>query len=289
MPAVLASAVSLEGGVFITAGEDMAVRRWRLPGLDPAVGQARLTSTGLTRVWEVLPSPDGKYVVAAGEGDKTFRVYSNAPSAILVEPDNYPAVFALAFSPDNRFLVTGYHKGIVIVREAATGKVIQTLTGFTKRVASLAFAENGAALIAVGGNFSNGKEPGEIVIWDFPTGKVRHKIDTPMLQQMIAIHPDGKSAAVCGNDGKVCVWDLGTGKPLTTLGNGRAGLKVVAFDSTGSRIVTGGFDRALGSGMRCIGRGTQNLFNRSTRPNKSIIQPEWERDRGFRVEGGRTR
>ena len=83
-------------------------------------------------------------------------MYGAVPTAIPVEPDKYPSVMAMAFSPDGKFLVTGHDKGVVVVREAATGKPLRTLPGLAKRVSSVAFAENGAALVAVGGNWFDG-------------------------------------------------------------------------------------------------------------------------------------
>lgn len=282
--AVLASAVSAENGVFITAGEDMAVRRWRLPGVDPAPGQGRLQSVGLTRVWEALPSPDGRYLVAAGEGDKAFRVYTALPTAIPVEPDKYGSVYVLAFSPDNKFLVTGHDKGEVVIREAATGKPIRTLTGHKKRVSSIAFAENGAALVTVGGNWMNGAEAGEAIVWDFATGKLRHNLDAPSLQWMVAVHPNGKLAAGAGSDAKVRVWDLTTGKVAHTFSKGW-GLYTVAFDADGSRLAAGSSDRhvriwemASGKLLREIAidpnlRMTQTLFSPD---GKEIVVSAWK-------------
>lgn len=282
---VLASAAAFEGGVFLTAGEDLAVRRWRVPGTASAPGLARVTSPGLTRVWEAVPSPDGKYLVAAGEGDKTFRVYGALPSpGAPVEADRYGSVYGLAFSPDNRFLVTGHDKGVVVVREAKTGRPIRTLTGLTKRVSSVAFAENGAAVVAVGGNWMNGTEAGEAVVWDFAAGTVRHKLDAPSLQWMVAVHPNGKTAAGAGTDAKIRVWDLATGKVLKTFEKGW-GLYTVAFNADGSRLVAGSSDRHVriwdttsGEVLREIAvapnlRITQALFS----PNgKEIVVSAWK-------------
>ncbi|MDB5309063.1 MAG: High-affnity carbon uptake protein Hat/HatR, partial [Gemmataceae bacterium] len=273
--AVLAAGLSVEGGVFVTAGEDMAVKRWRLPGMDPPPGVARVTAAGLTRVWEALPSPDGRYVVTAGEGDKTFRVYTALPASVPVEPDRNPAVMGLAFSPDGKYLVTGHDKGIVVVREAATGKPVRTLTGLAKRVSSVAFAEAGAALVAVGGNWFNGEEPGEAVVWDFPAGTVRHRLDAPVLQWMVAVHPNGKTAAGAGNDGAVRIWDLRTGKLVNTLTRGRPGLYTVAYDADGSRIATGNgagtvriWDVSSGAVKREI------VIDRNLRPSQTLFSPD---------------
>ncbi|OWK41764.1 hypothetical protein [Fimbriiglobus ruber] len=243
--AVLASAVSVESGTLVTAGEDGAVRIWRLPGADVAPGLTRLTPIGLRRVWEAIPSPDGKYFVAGGEGDTAFRVFAGIPTSIPVKPDKHGSVYALVFSPDNQFLVTGHDKGGLVVREAATGQPVRTISGLTKRVSSLAFAENGAAIVAVGGNWMNGEEAGEAVVFDFPAGTVRHKLEAPVLQWMVAVHPNGTLAAGAGNDGKARVWDLASGKLVRSLTKGGPGLYSVAFDRDGGRLACADADHIV--------------------------------------------
>jgi WD40 repeat protein len=236
--AILASAISLDGSVFITAGEDLVVRRWKLPGIDPAPGQARFTAPGLTRVWQMLPSPDGKYIVTAGEGDKTFRVYSHVPTALPVEPDRHGSAYSLCFSPDYKFVVSGHDKGAVVVRDAVTGKAIRTLTGLTKRVMAITFAEKGEALVAVSGNPMNGAEAGEAIAWDFVPGRIRHKFDAPQGQAAAVTHPNDKYVACAGGDGSVRIWDLLTGNLVKQFKNG-GGIYAVAFDSKGERLLVG--------------------------------------------------
>ena len=244
-----------------------------------------MSSPGLTRVWEALPSPDGRYLVAAGEGDKSFRVYAALPTpGRPVEADQYGSVYGLAFSRDNKFLVTGHEKGVVVVREAATGKPIRTLPGLTKRVSSVAFAEDGAAVVAVGGNWMNGAEAGEAIVWDFAPGTVRHKLDAPSLQWMVAVHPNGKTAVGAGNDAKVRVWDLATGKVTKTFEKGW-GLYTVAFNADGSRLAAGSSDHhvriwdvASGELLREIAtdpnlRTTQTLFSPD---GKEIVVSAWK-------------
>jgi WD40 repeat protein/beta-lactamase regulating signal transducer with metallopeptidase domain len=272
--AVLTAGVSPDSGVFVTAGEDMAVKRWRLPGVGQAPGMTRLSPPGQGRVWVADYSPDGRYFVSAGGGDKAARVYGAVPTSITVEPDKYPAVMAIAFSPDGKFLVTGHDKGIVVVREAATGKPIRLLPGLAKRASSVAFAENGAALVAVGGNWMDGNEAGEAIVWDFPAGTVRHKLEAPVLQWMVAVHPNGKTAAGAGNDGKIRVWDVASGKLVTTLAKG-GGLYTVAYSPDGRRIAGGSSDRVV----RIWDASTETVIReipmaQSLRPSQAIFSPD---------------
>ncbi|HXD89064.1 MAG TPA: hypothetical protein VN641_21410 [Urbifossiella sp.] len=233
--AVLAAAVLPDSRLLLTTGEDMTIKRWALPGVDAAPGLVRLTSPGLTRVWEMLPSPAGNYVIAAGEGDKTFRVYSQLPSTLTVEPDKHGPVFALAYSPDNRYLVTAHDKGVLVVRDAGNGRVLRFLPGLVNRAASIAFGEKGAALVAVGGNSAKGSDGGEAVVWDFVSGTIRFHLQAAANQNMVAVHADGTMAAGAGADGKLRLWILATGHLVKEL-NADSAVESVAFDHTGQRV-----------------------------------------------------
>ena len=271
---VLAAGLSEDGSAFVTAGEDMLVKRWRVPGAEPVPGLTRLTPPGLGRVWEALHSPDGKFFVAAGGGDKAFRVYTALPHDLPVEPDRLPAVMALAYSPDNKFLVTGHDRGIVVVRDAATGKPIRRLPGLEKRVASLAFAEKGAALVAVGGNWMDGNEAGEAVVWNFAEGTVRHKLDAPCLQWMTAVHPSGALAAGAGNDGTVRVWDVATGKVSHTLAKG-GGLYTVAYNADGSRLAAASSDGNVRVWDTARGEVAREIkLNENLRASQALFSPD---------------
>lgn len=269
---VLACVGTADGQVVVTAGEDAAVRRWKVGGAVQAPGTARLIPPGAGKVWESLFTPDGKYLVTAGSGDtKAFRVHTATPAAVPVEPDRHPNAYALAFSPDGKWLVTGHDDGVLVVRDAATGKEVRQLKGHAKRVWSVAFAEGGKALVSVGGEGFKADAPGEALVWDFADGTVRHTLDAPALQWTVAVHPDGTRAAVACGDGKTRVWSLADGKLVTAIPRGGNG---IAYSPDGGLI-------ALANGD-----GTVRVFDASTakqlreikidnlRPSRVVFSPD---------------
>lgn len=120
----------------------------------------------------------------------------------------------LAYSADGKWLATGGltndQKSAVVVRNAATAKVIQTLTGFKgKDVTSVAFTIDGRRLVTT----SMGRE---VKLWDVASGQpVLTFPGVKQLPYIARFSPDGSRLAVaCGNDitnGEILIW---RGTPL---------------------------------------------------------------------------
>jgi len=62
----------------------------------------------------------------------------------------------------------------------------------------------------------------------------------------VAFSPDGKTLASAGSDAKVKLWDVASGKELTTLLGHTERINGVAFSADGKRLATAGAnDQAL--------------------------------------------
>ena len=268
---VLACATA-DGQVVVTAGEDAAVRRWKIGGAVQRPGLARVIPPGAGKVWESLFTPDGKYLITAGSGDtKAFRVHAAVPVAVPVEPDRHPNAYALAFSPDGKWLVTGHDDGVLVVRDAATGKEARQLKGHAKRVWSVAFAEGGKTLVSVGGEGFNAKAPGEAFVWNFSDGSVRHKLDAPVLQWAVAAHPDGTRAAISSGEGKTRVWSLAEGKVVTTVDRGGNAL---AYSPAGDLLALANGDGTVRVFDAATGKQVREIKTENLRPSRVVFSPD---------------
>jgi WD40 repeat protein len=126
-------AVSPDGRIIATAGEDHTARLWRADSGEPAAGPLRHDGDITTLCF----NPTGEIVLTAG-GDKTIRLWDAATGQPIGQPfPHHAAVKRAAFSPDGQTIaaVAGLETRIwntpaPIQGDAAqVGLWVQVLTG----------------------------------------------------------------------------------------------------------------------------------------------------------------
>lgn len=146
----------------------------------------------------------------------------------------------LAFSPDGKTLAVGSGDSIKFY-DSATGKEVLAFTGHTWPIHSIAFSPDGKLLASGAGGFRDGKQGGEVRLWDTATGKVKL---TPELRQgsdvqAVVFSPDGKSVTAGGLHG-LRVWDAATGELQKEVETDAAVL-VLAYAPDGKTLAAGAF------------------------------------------------
>jgi WD40 repeat protein len=122
------------------------------------------------------------------------------------------AVYGMALSSDEKWLVTGGDDSISRMWEVGTGKLVRAYLGHEKGWISTVALSPDAKLLATG----SGDETARL--WDVQSGKELHVFkghDSRV--NGVAFSHDGKWLASCGNDGKARIWDLTTKKELRSL------------------------------------------------------------------------
>jgi WD40 repeat protein len=147
--------------------------------------------TGDEFLYGLAFSPDGNRLVVAGS--QSVSVW-DIPSRTRLPWPATGGAFAVAFNPGGGLLATSDRDRVVRVREAASGKVVQSLAGNTLRVNCLAFHPDGTRLVTGGSDRS-------VRIWDVESG-----------QELLSL--PGVSAQVVG-----VAWD-------------RAGEQIIALDDS---------------------------------------------------------
>jgi WD40 repeat protein len=239
-------AFSPDGTRLATAGGEPydADQPGRITIWDAATGKALLTLPGhASLTLSIGFSPDGARLFSCSchplklnrPGEVKVWDLKAAKEVLTIPQPNH--VNCAALSPDGRFVATANVDNTAKIWDAATGKLVRSLSGHPAAVRSVTFSPDGRRI-------ASGGVDGSLRIWDSATGNVR--LTLPGHQGVVvdlAYSADGRRLATATFElafgkGEVKVWDLDTGNELLSL----AGTICVAFSPDGSRLAAGSLD-----------------------------------------------
>jgi WD40 repeat protein len=164
---------------------------------------------------------------------------------VLQTLQHYPNF--LAFSPDGTRLATSGADRTIRVWDLATARQLLEMRPadhLLGGVENVAYTPDGKHLVSTDYlHIATHKPDGGVIrVWNAQSGRQVLRIHSGGTLMRLAISPDGRHVAVCMGDGKVGVWELGTGKCLHNLDTKRGGLHGIAFSPDGTRFaaVSGG-------------------------------------------------
>lgn len=175
-------------------------------------------------------SGNNKQMVIAG--GNTAQVYDlGKPKLPLFTLNTEKGVHAVAYSPDDKHILTGCLGGVIQVWDAATGKLANTLKGHTTTITGIAFSPDGKTM-------ATGELNKTVLLWDAAKGeqigKLVDKVDdlkgpTTVLK-ILTFGKEGKTLVSVGSDGKsLLVWDVvekkKTGEVADPMGRGISAAK----------------------------------------------------------------
>jgi WD40 repeat protein len=123
----------------------------------------------------------------------------------LWQVDDYPSYSqCLRFSPDGKLLAAAHRKGMVVLRDATTGKVVREipLAAYQEKnwrgAYRLAFSPDGKTLAVAYDEW--------VRLLDVASGQERRRIAGSAYS--LAFAPDGKRLAVGDRDTTILIWDV---------------------------------------------------------------------------------
>jgi hypothetical protein len=112
----------------------------------------------------------------------------------------FTEVWALAFSPDGRFVATGSESGAARLWNVETGELHAALQGHTAMIYAVAFSPDG-------GTIATGSDDQTVRLWDAVTGQERITLKGfQSWLRAVTFSPDGNTLAAGSIDGRVCLW-----------------------------------------------------------------------------------
>jgi WD40 repeat protein len=237
-------AFSPDGRWIASGGFGADVKVW-----DAATGQVSVEFNGDTLIlWGLAWHPDGRRLASACSDwslftVKVWDVRSRRQAFALPAGQEY---FAVTFSPDGRYLVTGRINGDVQVWDAGTGQEVGTLGSHDKGIRGVVFSRDGRHLVSA-------SLDGVVKLWDATRlgakqeARLTLRARVPGPSVNVAFSPDGRRLATGGEENTVKIWDVQTGQERQTLRGHSGDVYTLAFspDDAGRWVASAGEDSAV--------------------------------------------
>jgi WD40 repeat protein/serine/threonine protein kinase len=221
--------------------DENVVRRWELARSQyagpPLEHPGPVTALAVSR--------DGR-LIATGCDDRTVRLWDSATGRVERALPGENTVWAVAFSPDRRTLLTGRieQKGrqestAFQLWETVTGQLLGQAFHRPGRAGGVAFSPDGLTLLTLP---HLGKTVGR---WEMPAGRF---LGDMLLHQgwvrAVAYSPDGRTILTGGEDRAARLWEAASGRLLEVLYH-REPVTAVAFGPDGRTLLTAGLGDAV--------------------------------------------
>ncbi len=182
------------------------------------------TMNGAMKLWD---AKTGAELITFQEGAEAYS------------SDISKCVFSVAFSPDDKLIVSGNEDKTATVWDAETGKTKMVLKGHTGRVNCAKFSPDGKRILT-------GSEDKTLKVWDAATG---HELQT------FRGHTSGVLSAVYGPremkiasgsmDKTIKIWNAQSGVEFTTLRGHSMRVTAAAFSPDAEHVVSGSYDTTV--------------------------------------------
>lgn len=300
-----APSFSRDGRYVVTGDSDGSVRLWDLRTRSSRViadyakpSVAGFSADGATIVSVSEDGSVGMYDVARGRGRgravpaRRFKTYAAAVAPggdliaiggdnsriVLQRPDgggrrelrgHTADVYALAFSADGKYLVSGSADDTARIWDVATGKTTRILRGHDRDIEWVAFSDDSSRVATAG-------DDGTVRVWPVDGGHAVVLFGHDGRVNTAAFDPSAKRVVSAGDDGTVRIWDVRGGDALVVLKTYKGPAFGADFGPR-DRVVSSGEDALTVSSCEVCGSMTEVLKLAGARARHEITAGERER------------
>ncbi|KAB2854299.1 MAG: WD40 repeat domain-containing protein, partial [Anaerolineae bacterium] len=166
---------------------------------------------------------------------KEINVTSVTASSIVLT-GHTGFVWAAAFSPDSRHLLTGSSDFTARLWDITTGQAVQTFDGQGSVALAVAFAPGGQHVVT-------GHWDGTTRLWDVASGaEVGRFLGHTRQVYSAAFSPDGRILMTGSKDRTVRLWDVATQQPIHTLEGHKSLVVAGQFSADGRQLLSVSWD-----------------------------------------------
>lgn len=223
-----------------SCGCDDTARIW-----DTETGALLHTFHGhVQKVWSVAFSPDGKKLATAGS-DRRIRIWdSDTGRETRVSLGTPLAILMAVFSPDGSRIAAGGDGTNVTIWQVGDPFGAYRLSEHHADVNAVAFSKDDRFVATGAGNWSTGGDS-RVILWDRDSYRaIRYLEGHHGPVYTVAFHPNGEWIASSGADHRIITWNISSGELLREFSAEphRNGVRAIAYDPSGARLVSGGWD-----------------------------------------------
>ncbi|QGJ70898.1 Serine/threonine protein kinase [Planctomycetales bacterium 10988] len=227
---------SPQGTQALTAGGKDA-KLWDLKAgkLIKTLQSPSLEGTYRYSCWSARFGPDDTTLLTGGELDVILWDAHSGDWISTMAPQG--AVSGLAFTPDDRFLVTASWDGTLKVWNTDTGYLETSLkSGHLEYINSVAISPLGNLMVTSAND-------GTAVIYQYPSGKILRKLEGHLGRIKSAVFsPDGRWVLTTSSDRTAKLWNSASGKLVETFTGHEGAVLAGVFSSDVHFILTGSED-----------------------------------------------
>ena len=244
---VNALALSSDGGLLATGGEDHTLRNWKFTTDPPGVisGFSGWVSSA------AFSANDRQVALGSGDGTVAVQDLASGTRRLTLKPEK-GWISGVAFSPDATLLAASTEYGGVQVWDAGTGRHVRSLTDPGAFMRAVAFSPDGGLIAACSGNHEYREAvPGVVCLWDSSTGALRYQFKRHTSRVFtLAFSSDGRWIASGGSpdhkltppSAEILVWEASTGQIVHRLLGHTGVIRKLQFSRDGRWIMSGSDD-----------------------------------------------